>query len=460
MLGIDIGSVTLKAVEITSGREGFRLECLAVAPTPPDTISQGVVYDPDQVGEALRTMLATGGFKGKRAVIAVGGQTSLAVRVIEVPKMKDDELRRAIALDLDRHIPFPPQGTIHDFCRIEPPDAPPEEMSQEVLLAAAQEELINGHLKVLQKAGLTPQAIDIEPLALTRSLVNLAGNGYGRGIVAIVHIGASLTEISIVWDGLLRFVRSLPLGGDSFTTAIGQGFIVESAEAENIKRRWGTILLDQPVEPAAPSAGAIAGPPGPAGIPAQARGGAEVEFAPPPEEEVRPHRTVDLDEEAGAPGLEEMSGRMVDYLEGLTPGPRTEPPAAHLEAGAPAAPQEAPAEAPPPIEGADEDEQRRRQVSQALMSVLVDLAREIRSTLDYFATRKNAEVERVILVGGSAKIQNLAEFMTRELGVPTTLGNPFAHLKPVSASLEPAYLEEIAPIMGVATGLAVRDMLE
>ncbi len=430
MIGIDIGSVTLKAVELSPGREGFRLEAVAVAPTPPDTIAQGVIYEPEPIGAVLADMLKGAGFKARKGVISVGGQTSLAIRVIELPLMKDDELRRAIALDLDRHIPFPPQGTVHDFCKIQPPDAPADQATQEVLLAVAQEELVNGHLAALRRGGVTPVAIDIECLALTRALVNAAGNGFGRGTVALVNIGASLTEISIVHNGLLRFMRSLALGGDSFTTAIGQGFIVESQEAEDIKRRWGTLLLDQPVVPAAaprvPAMPAQAGPSAPAGA----------------EEEVV-SRAIDLDVEEGLPGME----REEAY------------PQAHAAEGAPAeAPMVAPAQVAG-VGGVTDDEERRRMVSQALAGVVSDLARDIRDTLDYFNTRKGLQVQQVILCGGSAKIENLAPFMAREVGVETVIGNPFARCAPASGALDEQYLADIAPVMAVATGLALRDML-
>jgi type IV pilus assembly protein PilM len=435
MVGIDIGSVTLKAVELSPVRDGFRLEAVAVGPTPPDTMAQGVIYEPDQVGAALAELLRGAGFKGRKAVISVGGQSSLEVRVIELPQMKDDELRRAIALDLDRHIRFPPQGTIHDFCRIQPPDAPPDQTAQEVLLAVAQEELVNGHLGALRKASVQPTAIDVECLALTRALVNAAGNGYGRGTVAVVNIGASLTEIVIVHDGLLRFVRSLPLGGDSFTTAIGQGFIVESSEAEDIKRRWGTLLLDQPVSQA-PRIGPPAGQP------------MLEEAKPPPageaEEEIT-SRALDLDMDEGLPGMEGEQALAR--------------PEAHAAEGAPAEGAEAAPVGEPGVGAAVDDEERRRMVSQALMSVVTDLAREMRNTLDYFSTRKGLEVQRVVVCGGSAKIENLATFLTRELGVETLIGNPFARCTPASAAMEAEYLADISPVMGVATGLAMRDML-
>jgi len=437
MIGIDIGSVTLKAVELAPARDGFRLEAVAVGPTPPDTIAQGVIYEPDQVGQALSDLLRGAGFRGRKAVISVGGQTSLAVRVIEMPVMKDDALRRAIALDLDRQIPFSPQNTIYDFCKIQPADAPPDEGTQEILLAVAQEELVNGHLNTLRKAGISPVAIDIECLALTRALVNVAGNGYGRGTVALVNIGASLTEISIVHDGLLRMVRALPIGGDSFTTAIGQGFIVESSEAEDIKRQWGTLLLDDT------EASATSAPPPPQ-APVQA----------PPEEEGLAFAAGREEEE----GIQLAGGALdLDLDEGL-PSEEQPAPEAHVAEGAPSESPLAAPGAPPTLEAVSDDAERRRMVSRALASVVSDLGREIAITLDYFSTRKGLEVQGIILSGGSAKIGNIAEFLSREIGVPVVVGNPFARCRP-APSIDPQYLADIAPMMGVATGLALRDML-
>ena len=427
------------------------IAAIGLVDTPADSVVSGVVVDPSVVGMALRSLLTTNGFTGKQAVLSVGGQSSLAVRVVDVPKMTDAELRRTMELDLERHLPFPLEGTVHDFVKISSPGASADESQMEVLLAAAQEQLIEGHVTVLDRAGLLPVAIDIEPLAICRSLVNLNGDG-GPRTVAIVDMGHQLTEIAIVHDGFLRFVRSAPIAGEAFTNAIGQALVVETAQAEDLKRRYGTVFPDEGLEGEEAQQETL-GPPAdyrtpldlpPAPAQEQAEDGLEFGGPPPLAEEA---------EEPTMPGLEDVSRRMGDYVAGR-PSQEPEP--------APAPQTEAASQPPPtegPVEGQSDEDYTRHQISEALLGPLADLAREIHATLDYFSTRKSAQVERVLLTGGSSQIGNLAEFMTRELGVETVLGNPFAHLALSAPDASPELLSATAPLMAVCTGLAIRDLL-
>lgn len=446
MIGVDIGSVFIKAIDVARGKSGLGINAVGVIETPENTVINGVVVDPAPAGMALRSLLSSNGFKGKRAVISVGGQSSLSIRVVDLPKMSDAEIRRSMEIDLERHLPFPVEGVVHDFVRISPPDASPDEPGVEVLLAAAQEPLIEGHVKVLDYAGLFPVAIDIEPLALCRSLVSLDGEG-GPRTVAIVNIGSQLTEISVVRDGLLRFVRSTPIAGESFTNAIGQGLVTDAKHAEELKRQYATILLEEGLE----SEAERRPPPGPPPRahtpldlpPEKGEEEGELAFGPPPLEGA---------EEQTMPGLEDLSRRTAEYLGAEVPAEEKAPPPA-----APTRPEPPPVEVPP--EAGEGEDYTRRQISRSLLSPLADLAREIHSTLDYFSTRKGLEVERVILTGGSSQILHLAEFMSRELGVETVLGDPIHHLSIGAPTVSADSISSASPLLAVCTGLAIRDLL-
>jgi hypothetical protein len=99
------------------------------------------------------------------------------------------------------------------------------------------------------------------------------------------------------------------------------------------------------------------------------------------------------------------------------------------------------------------------QVFQAISSVLVDLANEIRRSLEYYTTRYNKAPERIFLCGGTAKIPHLDEFLTQELGVTVQVANPLANLNVKVASASDRYLNEISPMLAVSIGLAIRDMV-
>src|SRR5690606_31232157 len=130
----------------------------------------------------------------------------LVVRVIEVPKMSDGELLDNMKMDADRYIPFPPSEVEMDFKALRELPSDPDSPNMEVLLAAAQREIVDQHVQVVQDAKLDPRAIDVEPLAAARALTHpltsktpgatLNSDADYSDVSAILNIGASGTEIS------------------------------------------------------------------------------------------------------------------------------------------------------------------------------------------------------------------------------------------------------------------------
>ncbi|HIE51928.1 MAG TPA: type IV pilus assembly protein PilM, partial [Armatimonadetes bacterium] len=248
-IGLDIGSNTIKVVELSGGKGGLQLLNFGLADTPPDAVSGGVITDPAAVGQAIRQLLTVNGIKTRKVISSVAGQTSLVVRIIEVPRMAPSELKETMKWEVERHVPFATTDVIMDYAPIERPDSDPNSPNMEVLFAVAQQETIEAHVQALQAAGLEPQAIDIEPLALGRALIDLAGNGGQGETIAIVNIGAATTELCIVKDGLLHFPRTIPVAGDALTKAISEGLGVSETQAEEIKREHATILRETYVAP-------------------------------------------------------------------------------------------------------------------------------------------------------------------------------------------------------------------
>src|SRR5262249_54740999 len=159
-----------------------------VLPTPSDAISGTEIIDPVSLGRTLRQLFAQAGIKARKVVTSVAGQSSLVVRIIEVPKMTAKELQETMKWEVERHGPFAADQTVMDCQPLSSPDEVPEGQNMEVLLAVAQEGLVAKHLAAISAAGLTPSAIDIEPLAVSRPLVSLAESGNPTGTVAVVDI--------------------------------------------------------------------------------------------------------------------------------------------------------------------------------------------------------------------------------------------------------------------------------
>lgn len=446
VLGVDIGSDATKIVEVKLGRDGAQLVgSPAVFRTPPHAVQGGVVVEPQAVGEEIKAHL--GGFTTKKCICSVGGQSSLVVRISEMPQMSVSDLKEAIQWELERQTTFPPDQVIYDYSPIERPDAPEDAPNMEVLLAAAHEDLINAHVETLHAAGLQPVGIDIEPLALARAMVEIYGEEYSDQTVAIVNVGNSLSDITVIRYGLLSFVRSIPTAGEGLTRAISQAFVVDTDEAERIKREHARLDADTggayaqpaPVMAAGPDTGSLdLGTPAPAST------------------------ATGSEDDTDAPVFELSSTDELTSTDAAGPsGERV----THLELDeADVAPPPAPTSggiitdsAPGPSSGGNA--QASQQVYDAIAPILGELTTEIRRSLDFYRRQhRNESIDRVVLVGGSATLPGIGEFIYSDLGIPTEVADPFAGLiRPDDVPAE--YLRDLGPMCAIAAGLAVRDMV-
>ena len=246
VVGLNIGNAYIKAVEVTSKGGQLSVTGMGVIATPPESYANGNVLSVNALTNALRTMWKQAGLSSKSTVFSVAGTGSLVVRVIEVPRMTDGELADNMRVDADRYIPFPPSEVVMDVQALRDLPSDPDAANMEVLLAAAQREIIDLHVAVVQKAKLTPRAIDVEPLALARSmqLEMRAQNPIidYDDVIAVLNIGQTGTEISIMRGDIVVFTRTVPNGGGNLTRAIAETMGIPTSDAERLKIERGDAL--------------------------------------------------------------------------------------------------------------------------------------------------------------------------------------------------------------------------
>jgi len=411
-VGLDIGSRTIKVAEVVPNRGGVSVRALGIGPTPEGAMENNVIVDPKLLGEAVKKLLKESGVSTKASVSSVSGQGALVVRVIEVPKMSDSELAETMKWEVERHVPFAANEVIMDFQPIERADTPPDAQNMEVLLAVAQQDMIDRHVEMLFAAGLSPVAIDVEPLAAARSLVGLSPDPYGKRTVVIVNVGASNTDIGIYRDGVLAFPRTLPLAGDSMSKAIAAQMGVSLEDAEKLKAQYGEVLQNQ-----------IA----PAQAPAMEEG-----F---------------LDFSTGEAEAEEPQRTPFDFTEAPEIG--VEAPTAPVEPATPDVPAPVPAVDP-----------TKAQVFAAIAPTLGELLTELKRSMEYYRGRSvDGQIDEVLLCGGTAKLKGLDKFLTDELGIPTRVADPFQYVTLASRNFSGDYLADVSPSFAVAVGLGARDMV-
>lgn len=481
-IGVNIGSSLIKVVEAKPGRDGVRITALGVAPTPPGVIENEVIVDPQTLGQAIRQLVKESGITSKRCVSSVSGQSTVVVRIIEVPKMTQKELAETMKWEVERHVPFAANEVVMDFQPIDRPMVGGDDENMEVLLAVAQQEVINKHVETILAAGLNPVVIDVEPLAICRALVDAAKGGEREQTIAIVNIGAAVTDMGIYQNGLLAFPRTLPIAGDTITRAISDGLNISLDQAERLKRERAVVLMDR-TDTFSSSMGF--GSPEPAndqGIPDATIGmaatpsdsgdlgfipGLGFGFGSEPEAEsvsYQPNGAPELDTGLSNDTIPGMPFMDFDLAE--TEAPDTSPMSPKIDLSEPMGPSGA--SVPAMIggnsspAGIDEAELARftpEQIFDVIAPMLQDLIMEVRRSLEYYTSRFQTQPDKILLCGGTSKIKDLDKMLQSELGIPVLIGNPLKDITVVSKSLSQDYLEEVASVFPVCVGLAIRDMI-
>lgn len=253
MVGVDIGTSRVKIVELTSYNDDVELTRAAIELAPPGAIRDGQIVAPDLVADVISRGLAEGRIKPGEVAAAIAGQ-GVVVRHAKFPHMPEEELKGAIRWEGQQYIPIPFDEAVIDFAVIDGySDANGSEM--EVMLVAAPRTLVDSHVRALELAGLTPVAIDVQPFTVIRALryqpKGGAASDNGRSATAYVDIGAGTTDILIAQGERLRFTRIIPMGGNAFTSAIGDKLGISFEEAEAIKIEKGKVCVDGYSEPCA-----------------------------------------------------------------------------------------------------------------------------------------------------------------------------------------------------------------
>jgi type IV pilus assembly protein PilM len=232
MVGLDIGSSTVKAVELSSKGRGkdFGLAHVGVARLAPEAIVQGAFLNSSAIVDAIREAIDTAKIKSKSAAAAVCGH-SVIVKKVSLPTMTREELDEQIRWEAEQYIPFDVNEVNLDFQILETSDG---DGQMDVLLVAAKKDLIDDYVQVISEAGLTPAVIDVAAFAVENAFE--ANYEVGRDeVVALVNIGAQVVNINILMDGTPVFTRDITTAGNHYTEEIQKALSISFEEAERIK---------------------------------------------------------------------------------------------------------------------------------------------------------------------------------------------------------------------------------
>ena len=236
-LGLDIGSSTVKIIELTGDGDTLCLSKVGVA--------EIIGKNRDSVVTAVKKASAEANIVpkafGTKVAIGLSGQ-SVIVRYIRVPKMSEEDLSTSLKYEAAKHIPFEINDVALDFQVLD--NTPNDTNTMEVLLVAVKKDLVNQRLELLKACKLEPVFIDIDSFATINAFEHALSSVFKKkdNVISLINIGAQMTNISILdsgiskHSGISKLTRDINIGGKDFTEAISEDSGVDIKEAEEMKK--------------------------------------------------------------------------------------------------------------------------------------------------------------------------------------------------------------------------------
>jgi type IV pilus assembly protein PilM len=337
LVGIDIGSSSIKLVQLWQAKDSYQLLNAAIMPLPSEAIVDNSMMDTAAVVEAVKNLVTSLGIKTKDVVCSISGN-SVIIRKIILPAMTTEELEDQISWEAEQYIPFDIKDVNIDFQILGPDMIDPSKI--QVLLVASKKDIINDYVAVFADAGMTLDVMDVDSFAVQNAYE--LNSDLNNDVSALINVGAGVMNINVVKGETSLFTRDVQMGGNQYTEEIQKQLGVNAQEAETMK------ML----------------------------------------------------------AAEQHAGPLVDVIS----------------------------------------------------RVNESLAQEIRRSVDFYNSTASGDerITKVWMSGGCSKMYKLQEAVASKLGIPVDSLNPFERIKFNEKDFDPEYLQEIAPLMAVGVGLAIR----
>lgn len=239
LVGLDLGSSAVKAVELRRVRAGFELVRAGIEPLEPGAVAEGAIEDADSVSAAIRRVFSRSRIRSRKVATSVSGH-SVIVKKLTLPAMSREELEESIQWEARQVIPFDLSDVHLDHQVLE--SAPGGEDIR-VLLVAARKERVASRLEAIAGAGLSPVIVDVDGFALQNAYE--ANYGPGSSVTtALLHIGAGVTNAVVTRGGLPLFTRDVSAGGRQLTELLQKQLGIEFEEAERMKKESAAEALE------------------------------------------------------------------------------------------------------------------------------------------------------------------------------------------------------------------------
>jgi len=350
LVGLDIGSYSVKAIEFKSKKKGgeelYEVANIGLEFLPRDAIVEGTIMDSTAVTETIKMIFDENKISNKNVVISISG-SSVIIKKISLPSMETEELAESIIWEARHNIPYPYEETNVDYAILKPPPHS-EEKNMDILLVAAKKDKVTNYSNAVQQARKNLDAIEVDAFALQNALEINYPEIFREKTVALINLGANVTNIVISEKGRPQLFRDLTIGGSFFTENIRKDLGLNPDDAEKVLK--GIPVKDIPTE----------------------------------------------------------------------------------------------------------------QIETVLNTNIESIIEEIEKTFSFYEAGEEGQkkIEQIFLSGGLAKLKDLPKYFEQKFNTETEVFNPFQNVSYSEKKLDPVYFQEMAPLFGVATGLATRKMEE
>jgi len=247
IVGLDIGSSTIKAIKLKKQKESFELISAEIISIGSDSVDE---LDPDVrhslYVNSIKKILKLKSIGPSKIITSISGDSAI-IRYIKVPYMTDDVLKKNIQYDAEQYIPLSMDQVVFDYQVLEEIEEE-NQKKMEVLLVAIKNETMTQQLGIFKDAGVSPIIIDVDSFALCNAFaLNSEGESEGEtkaGTVALINMGAKLTTITIVEKNVPHLTRDVNIGGNNFTKEIQREFNLNFSQAEELKKQNAVIMVE------------------------------------------------------------------------------------------------------------------------------------------------------------------------------------------------------------------------
>lgn len=235
-VGLDIGSHSIKAIELKSKKKAsseiFKVKKIGYALLPRNAIVEGTIVDPGAVVQAIKNVFKESQISNKNTVISISGN-SVIIKKISLPYMEMEELAESIIWEAKHNIPYPFEDSSLDYA-IMPRASHLEDKNLGILLVAAKKDKIANYSNVIYQAGKKPEAIEVDAFALQNTLELNYPEIFREKTIAIINLGANITNVVIIEKGIPQLFRDLTFGGSLIMESLSKDLNISFDNAEKI----------------------------------------------------------------------------------------------------------------------------------------------------------------------------------------------------------------------------------